>query len=107
MNSSWTLCVSLRFSSAFPRVALRGRMPAVSLERVAARKKVPAVVAEGDIRVRLRVAMPLEVLPRLERWVGSLGTAPALDLANRATRPVACVAASSVVVLAAAAASCC
>ena len=87
--------------------ALRGRMPAVSLERVAARKKVPAVVAEGDIRVRLRVAMPLEVLPRLERWVGSLGTAPALDLANRATCPVACVAASSVVVLAAAAASCC
>ena len=57
--------------------------------------------------MRLRVAMPLEVLPRLERWVGSLGTAPALDLANRATCPVACVAASSVVVLAAAAASCC
>ncbi|KAF8464548.1 hypothetical protein DFH94DRAFT_785332, partial [Russula ochroleuca] len=69
--------------------ALRGPMIAVPLERVAARKEVPAVVAEEYLqRVRLRcVAVPLEVLPRLERCVG-VGTAPALDFANRATCPV-------------------
>ena len=69
--------------------ALRGPIIAVPLERVAARKEVPAVVAEEDLqRVRLRrVAVPLEVFPRLERRVG-VGTAPALDFANRATCPV-------------------
>ncbi|KAF8478983.1 hypothetical protein DFH94DRAFT_746826, partial [Russula ochroleuca] len=62
--------------------ALRGPIIAVPLERVAARKEVPAV------RVRLRrVAVPLEVFPRLERRVG-VGAAPALDFANRATCPV-------------------
>ncbi|KAF8478988.1 hypothetical protein DFH94DRAFT_746874, partial [Russula ochroleuca] len=69
--------------------ALRGPIIAVPLERVAARKEVPAVVAEEYLqRVRLRrVAVPLEVLPRLERRVG-VGAAPALDFANRATCPV-------------------
>jgi hypothetical protein len=59
----------------------------VPVSRVAARKEVPAAFAEGDLqRVRLRrVAVPLEVFPRPERRVG---TAPALDLANRATCPV-------------------
>jgi hypothetical protein len=68
---------------------LRGPIIAVPLERVAARKEVPAVVAEEYLqRVRLRrVAVPLEVLPRLERRVG-VGAAPALDFANRATCPV-------------------
>ena len=67
--------------------ALCGRFVLVPVERVAARKEVPAAFAEGDLqRVRLRrVAVPLEVFPRPERRVG---TAPALDLANRATCPV-------------------
>jgi hypothetical protein len=67
--------------------ALRGLILVMPLERVAAGKEVPADVAEGDFqRVRLRrVAVPLEVFPRFERRVG---TAPALDLANRATCPV-------------------
>ena len=47
--------------------ALRVRMPAVPLERVAARKEIPTVVG-GDIQwVRLcRVTVSLEVFPRLE-----------------------------------------
>ncbi|KAF8470402.1 hypothetical protein DFH94DRAFT_770909, partial [Russula ochroleuca] len=67
--------------------ALRGRLIDVPVEGVAARKEVPAPFAEGDLqRVRLRrVAVPLEVFPCPERRVG---TAPALDLANRATCPV-------------------
>ncbi|KAF8478949.1 hypothetical protein DFH94DRAFT_746639, partial [Russula ochroleuca] len=67
--------------------ALCGLILVVPLERVAAGKEVPADVAEGDLqRVRLRrVAVPLEVFPCPERRVG---TAPALDLANRATCPV-------------------
>jgi hypothetical protein len=64
--------------------ALCGRFVLVPVERVAARKEVPTVVAEEYLqRVRLsRVAVPLEVFPRPERPVG---TALALDLANRAT----------------------
>jgi hypothetical protein len=67
--------------------ALRGRLIDVPVEGVAARKEVPSPFAEGDLqRVRLRrVAVPLEVFPCPERRVG---TAPALDLANRATCPV-------------------
>jgi hypothetical protein len=68
-------------------LALRGRFIDVPVEGVAARKAVPAAFAEGDLqRVRLRrIAVSLEVLPRPERRVG---TAPAFDLANRATCPV-------------------
>ena len=64
--------------------ALRGRMLAVPLERVGARKEIPAVVAEVDLQwvQLLRVAVPLEVSPRLECRIR---TASALDLANRAT----------------------
>ncbi|KAF8482421.1 hypothetical protein DFH94DRAFT_726866, partial [Russula ochroleuca] len=67
--------------------ALCGRLVLVPVARVAARKEVPTVVAEEYLqRVRLsRVAVPLEVFPHPERRVG---TAPALDLANRATCPV-------------------
>jgi hypothetical protein len=67
--------------------ALRGRLPAVRLERVTARKEVPALLAEGDLQrvPLLGIAVPLEVFPRLERRVG---TELALDLANRATCPV-------------------
>ena len=67
--------------------ALRGRMLAVPLERVGARKEIPAVVAEVDLQwvQLLRVAVPLEVIPRLECRIR---TASALDLANRATFPV-------------------
>ena len=54
------------------------------LERVGARKEIPAVVAEVDLQwvQLLRVAVPLEVIPRLECRIR---TASALDLANRAT----------------------
>ncbi|KAF8461146.1 hypothetical protein DFH94DRAFT_789932, partial [Russula ochroleuca] len=83
------LCLSVLFVGLLERdaLALRGRFIDVPVEGVAARKAVPAAFAEGDLqRVRLRrIAVSLEVLPRPERRVG---TAPAFDLANRATCPV-------------------
>jgi hypothetical protein len=76
--------ISLRACDA---EALRGRMLAVSLERVGPCKKVPAEVAEVDRQrvVLRRVAVPLVVVPRFEHHVG---TASELDLTNRATFPV-------------------
>lgn len=50
-RNSWALCVSALFVGLLARdaEALRGRLPAVPLERVGARKEVPAIVAEEDL----------------------------------------------------------
>ena len=89
-NSSWILCVSRCFSSAFERVTLRhsaGGCSRCRLRESVRAQKIPAEVAEVDRqRVLLRrVAVPRVVIPRFEHRVG---TTPALDLTNRPTFPV-------------------
>lgn len=89
MNSSCSLCVALRFASAFS-ASLGGTRQAdfaVPLARVTAREVVPTILAEVYCeRVRLHaLAVPLEFAPLLELGVG---TESALDLANRPACPV-------------------